>query len=38
LRSKFSESNNSCLPFPKLASDCGIQDGLFEELAGLIFA
>jgi hypothetical protein len=26
------------LPFPKLASDCGIQDGLFEELAGLIFA
>jgi hypothetical protein len=34
----FSESNNYFRALPKLTSDCGIQDGIFEGLAGLIFA
>jgi hypothetical protein len=38
LERPFSESNNYFRAFPKLASDCGIQDGLFKGLAGLNFA
>jgi hypothetical protein len=33
-----SESINYFRAFPKSTSDCGIQDGHFEGLAGLIFA